>query len=899
MTKQNLTKRKLGNFQIIKLSSSRLKRKKYKIEISYDEALLNGEVIKLGENELLSTVQRILGKDVDFDRTQELELKKKAILKLNNSGVHRERVFNIQEEIKGLTFIPEIISIVFSDKRHYQNIIDDGLYVNGKQFIRILAGAGNIRRNTVFFIDKDIHEPLSKILNNGRDETVKLNPAKLSAYFGLYGSAGHKVSTPSFAVIPDYEFKRIAELNWIDKEDQVSVVEREISLNPFDGQGLISIGMADRWADELMISHIPSTFIFRAPFCKGQLVTFDFHKFAEEEGIKTATDLYGFEFLIEDMDVILSESQFKMAGSYTSVQHYLHELSVSELGFRISRYSPKVLKEASSTNYMFVQVLNLDDGDVENLSEETIEYFKNIYGADYLKTVLYLSGENAFPDSFGRDDFDKLDVLSQAILLYPNLVNERYFSQRIRSTLEKKEKQAKLGKLFVRGNYSPAVSDPYAQCQYMCGLEVTGLLAEHTAYSEHWNRKGVDTIASARSPLTHTSEMRTNTLVDNGLLEKWYNYLDTVFIFPVSGLDTVFYADSDFDGDLIFTTDNETLIKCQNGGLPISYEHGMAEKVIVTDEMIYKSDADAFNSKIGFITNTSSALHCMKYDFKEGSDEMIEIERRLMLLRLFQGESIDSGKNGGVIRSVPLFWTRYDKESSSLDKALVADRRPYFTKYLYNSYAKRFRDEVDGYNKYSWSHFSNSFDNILNLEKRTKKQQKSIDNYYKYSFFIFSDSPMNKVSKHIEKELSELQDDTRKKLKKFDYINLFSSRDYSPDPDMVEKMDSLYVKYNSAKKAMSRVVGNNSLKKDIWHIISEATSEGWKISTNNEELGNLAVYLMASDLRKASFCWTVFGKNIVENLKRRYGSQIDVLLEDYYGDVDFMFSKFSSKGRMI
>ena len=121
-----------------------------------------------------------------------------------------------------LTFVPELIAIQFSDKRHYQNILDNGVFVNSKKYVRALAGAGNIRRSTVFFVEESLYNPLMIVLNNGRDESADLNPAKFSAYLGLYGSAGHRVSTPSIAVIKDYTLSRNSSLTWVDKHDKIT-----------------------------------------------------------------------------------------------------------------------------------------------------------------------------------------------------------------------------------------------------------------------------------------------------------------------------------------------------------------------------------------------------------------------------------------------------------------------------------------------------------------------------------------------------------------------------------------------------------------------------------------------------------------------------------------------------
>lgn len=92
---------------------------------------------------------------------------------------------------------------------------------------------------------------------------------------------------------------------------------------------------------------------------------------------------------------------------------------------------------------------------------------------------------------------------------------------------------------------------------------------------------------------------------------------------------------------------------------------------------------------------------------------------------------------------------------------------------------------------------------------------------------------------------------------------------------------------------------SRKVKKDIWGIIQEAMKEAYDISSNEEELGNLAVYLIIDDSKTSSFVWTVLGDFVIENILNRHGRQIDVLLQDDYGDVDFMFEKFSNKRIMV
>ena len=889
-----ITKKKLNAFKIYKFDSARLKRSNYNINIELPDAVLNNEVVRLGENELLYTIQRVSKRFTDFSKVDELELEKKKIATRKNSDVNRELLGHINREINNLTFIPELVAVQFSDARHYNNIVTNGLSINGKPFVRMMAGAGAIRRNTVYYIDMDIYDRVLEILNNGRNLSKSHNPAKFNAYMGLYGSSGNRVSTPSFAVIPDYHYERIANLTWIEGSD-VSDIEKSITLNVFDGQGLVSPKLSNKWADELGLDYTPASFIFRGPFAKGQVVTFDFENLSDDLGVDVSTDIWGKEFVISEMDMILSESQFKLWDSYESLESYLEHMRRNSLSFRITRYSPEELRNDTSANYMFEQVLELSDTDIESLAKNTLDYFKFIQTDDHLKAVLYLSGVQSFPEDFDREDFYKLDPISQALLLYPEAMREKYISQRISSSLEKKKKQAKLGKLLFEGQYSPLVVDPYAQTEWLCGLEPLGVLKDGECYSHHWNKRGVTKVASARSPLTHTSEMIESNLVVNSDLEYWYYYLDTVFITSMLGLDMVYYADGDADGDLVFSTPQKEFINCRIKGNPISYEHGSAPKSTLSDEEVRLADINGFNSKIGFITNISSAFHCMKYDFEEGSPEREEIERRLVLLRLFQGEEIDGAKNGGVKREIPESWVKCITDSSNLHKSIIANKRPYFTRYLYDSYNKKYLEELDKYNKYSYSHFGKSFTEVLDSQS-SKEEKDLVKKYYKYSFFIFSPSPMNKICWYMENELEKINAERISKTRDFDYLNLLSVPDYKPNSSRLKKMKHLFIKYASARKAVRSVMYDEILKKDFSYIVRQIGNEAYeKVSSNSEELGNLAVWMMMNDSRSRPFSWNVFGNEIVGNILLRHGDEIDILVRDKNGNEDFMFYKFSKK----
>lgn len=50
-------------------------------------------------------------------------------------------------------------------------------------------------------------------------------------------------------------------------------------------------------------------------------------------------------------------------------------------------------------------------------------------------------------------------------------------------------------------------------------------------------------------------------------------------MYIIHGVDTMLAADSDFDGDIVFTSDNKVMIDNAFGGNPITYQKKPTEKI--------------------------------------------------------------------------------------------------------------------------------------------------------------------------------------------------------------------------------------------------------------------------------------------------------------------------------
>lgn len=256
------------------------------------------------------------------------------IKKKSNSDFCKNRMTDIQNKIYTMMYIPEYVTVVIDEIKHYKTFFKDGFVFNGRRYKRFSCSAGQARVSTVVFIAEDIRDKVMKRLNNGAFEfdengmsNVKFAPSKYNAYFGLYSSATKRVTAPRFCIIPDFLETKKVKVDYVIETDEKSddIIEpREIDVefNRFDGGGLITPQMAEQWSKDIGVytpdnihdpGYISCQFCFRWSFAKGMLNTFDIVQWCIEKnnGNFIIEDIYGDNVDLREIDVILTEGQTK------------------------------------------------------------------------------------------------------------------------------------------------------------------------------------------------------------------------------------------------------------------------------------------------------------------------------------------------------------------------------------------------------------------------------------------------------------------------------------------------------------------------------------------------------------------------------------------------------------
>ncbi len=545
----------------MKFKSSRLKRFDYNISLSFDEAKELKEIVALADNQILRSIRDITKHKLDLNHIEQLYEQREKTKHLPHSTENSQLIKSIQYEINKQLFIPQYITVVMDHPKHYEYIYTHGVMINGRKYKRFSCSSSQARVSTVVLCDTEIIPELKRRLDNGRNKNVPIAPSKFNAYFGLNSSATKLVSEPKFIVVRDYinqttfNANFVTETDW-DIDDQIDIRDVTLDMNRNDGMGLISPRQSQKWADELGLDYVPCQWCIRQNFIKGMLCTFDIHDFCEKVNggnyiVDTIyKDKHG-KYIKADLreyDVIITESQFKLWDSWTSINNYIGNCRKNKLYWGVSQYTPKEPKDILTLNYQFLQTLNITEHcDIEELCKQFVEWIQGVSYDNVAYMLLFLLGVNNTEENIREFLRSSDSYWIKSLIINPEIKNDKYIRGKIHDLIKYKIQNGCLGSIIVDGNFQVLVSDPYALMQHICGLNITGLLNGGEFYSGYWNNKNIRQVDAMRSPLTYRSEHVILDFVKNDDTEYWYKYCQQGIILNWFGHECVQFAGSDFD----------------------------------------------------------------------------------------------------------------------------------------------------------------------------------------------------------------------------------------------------------------------------------------------------------------------------------------------------------------
>lgn len=842
------------------------------------EARKNDEVISLADSQMLRWIDELNGVTDADKRAHDIKREIADIRKEPNSVQNKRQIRKLYAELDDLQFKPDYMCLIIDKEKDYYRACK-GFTINGISYKRLLGTNGGIKNSTIVFVSERLSEELKKRVENGRDLNKELVTAKLEAYKALTCSASIPVSFPNgILVVNDAETEFDSEVIYMTDEgyDEPYTEYRaseHIVMDASDGFGLMHPSLAARWSEELGLDYLVSGVNTRMAWTKGMVFTFDFIDFAEKvAGKYIVKDAWGNDVDVRNVELVLTTSMVKLWDSYRSIDDYLECSLSNHYTFGITKTAPRELESERSTNYQFIQSYDLSDDDIEELIAPTLNEIKGVLSDDWRKSVLFLKGSGLKESNVENlpDDYIKAMMIDRRVYDDPFVRNNIY--QLIRNRIN----EAKVGVLKVHGNYSIVSGDPYLLCQSFFGLEKTGLLKAGEIYNRYWIDAGAARLACFRAPMTCHNNIRAVIPTSNNETDYWYRYITTCTIFNSWDTASAALNGMDFDGDLVFLTDNNILVNRMKPLPALMCIQRKANKKISTEEDFIRSNIDSFGNDIGRTTNWITSMFEVQSKFAVGTPEYDILKYRIMSGQMFQQNAIDKAK-GIICKPMPRSWhDRHaankieDEKQRELYREIAAFRKPYFMRYIYPSLMKEYNTYIKNTNKNSLREFQLTIDELSAIpEQDMTDRQKEFLRFYHYRMPVGTgDCVMNRICRRFEAEFDGYVG-KHNRSKKFDYTFMRNSAEYTGR--QYSDIRRLYSDYNKRMEGYSIFAKYERVDEfDSFTLLSsindDFNEECAKICPNSEVLCNILLDLCYKKSSTKRFVWNMCGTEIIRNL---------------------------------
>lgn len=921
---------------IYKINSSLLKQNNWDLDLPLSDARkIPGVVVSLADSQILTWINELNGtEDYDF-KAKQIKKEIKEIKKQPNSTENKEEVSKKYKDLYELQFKKDYLCLVIDKKGDYDRA-NQGFKINGIPYKRLICTTNGVKTSSVVYAaDRfveyngsmiNIHDELKRRIENGRNTLVKLSPAKYGAYESLAASASIPVSWPrtgdnkipgGIIVVKDciVHFKTdFIEIDDSDPTKEPKVTEKhneDFENNMSDGCSMMLPHLSKRWNGELNgdPEHTMSGCNMRCAFTKGMALTFDFIKFAEEVvGASEKCpekylikDYWGQERDIRDADLILTESQLKLCGSYSSWEDYYQKCIENKYTLRVTKTSEEENDDIRQLNYQFIQSLNLTDEDIDELVSPTVNEIKDIMGLDPRKSIAYLCGKG-----LNENNVMSADNIAKALMIDKSTINDPYIRSKIKKMINRRIKDAKIGVLDLHGNFQILSGDLYALCESMFGLEPHGILDAGEIYSKYWYDEGVDRVLCFRAPMSNAHSIVAQNICKKQKALYWFQYIDTCIV--VNGWDTMPAALNgfDFDGDLLFTTNNAPLMRRQTNLPALNCIQTKAPKKIVTEDDVIASNKAGFGSKIGSITNKITQMTSLMANYAPGSKEYEALRYRTQCGQALQQREIDKAK-GILPIPMPKEWHNYGaniiqsddseeiQEQKRFNQRICAYKKPYFFIYNYDAERINYQKFIEEANSKSTSLYGISFEEMLKLGDLDGETEKFVNYCSAKCPIDMSPSTMNRICHKIESEFKEnfLCEDVE-----FDYTIYKSKNDVNGA--LYAEIKPLCEHYLLDLKTLnSRKVNNEEERKillaDKDRLLETLVEDVTSVCPNAESLCDILLDICYSGKMSKSIVWDICGGQIIKNMLEKH--DYTLTYPEKCGEADFWCcgTKFSNK----
>ena len=573
---------------------------------------------------------KLLGMLADYYEYNKTNQDTPIIRNLDNHFLVDKNVISIFES--SLTRMLEIKTNELSDaiivvKVFYFDIIKDlihnGFYWNGEKYRFFTSSAGQIRTKKTVFIKESLWNKYEKTIMCGLtvdkiNEKGGINVNKYLAYLALSNSATdsfNDIDIHKTIVVDDFENEVEDVVDFINyKTYGIQRKKMKVPITQTDGAGMILPSVSDK------------NFMVRIPWVKGLLGSFPFDEFIREADENDPSvnhglvkDIYGKEhdILKEKISVIFTKSQFKMYKYYDSWDEYIKNFDKYNCEISICNKEEDKIPNSCISYQMLQSLCDTTSVELKRIANRSMKKISNM--SSDIHTMLNIFGVNEYNHN--------KTALQKSIEIYPELLNDTYLKDIIRSIKNSMIKNYKSGKLDILGKYTFVLPDWYAFCEKIFHVNDNpkGILKRNQISCRLFNAKKVDCL---RSPSLYREHgIREN--VANDITKKWF-LTDAIYFSDDDLLSKILQFDE--DGDKLLVVSEHDFVNIAERQMkdvfPLYYEMKKAEPVNLNWDTIYSGLNAAYTGgNIGAYSNAISKI----WNSKNVTPEALDVIKLLVM----------------------------------------------------------------------------------------------------------------------------------------------------------------------------------------------------------------------------------------------------------------------------
>lgn len=572
-----------------------------------------------------------------------------------------------------------------------------GFWCDGIHYVRFKRSSGSARVGKCLFINERLYPKMHKWDMCGLKVTdgQEIDLAALESYISLSSSSiidTLEIKPNNILVIDDYESIFTDEvIATREKDGHLESCQETVSIKNsiWDGQSLIDVSLLGDYTRYGMV-------LLRNRFFKSCCFNTNIQEWLLDNRITSIDQLNGFTLAedIKDIKLITTPSSIKYL-KFGSLEQWLENITST---FGIVKHDKKTHYFNGTmvkTHYQLINTLQMTYAEVEELLKPSLE-FKRMMRDDpaILRFFIKYPANHQFKDEALLSDND---IIFNLLGLNDKFTQTELYCKFRDTLFASYIKDLKSGHVFVEGNYSTLLGNPYEMLQAAIGQfkgeSFIGTGNVHTKRFEYGKR-----ILGSRSPHVCAGNVWLTNNVESEAIDKYFNL--TTEIVCINSIDENILqrlSGADFDSDTVLLTNNKLLITAairNYDRFKVSTNLVTASKVkrYYTSEQQADLDVKTSVNKIGEIVNLSQVLNSLYWDnINKGQmfTENHELYCDICTLNAMSGLEIDAAKKEFAVNNAMELTRMREKYEDMLKDDSGKTVKPYFFSHILKAKSKK------------------------------------------------------------------------------------------------------------------------------------------------------------------------------------------------------------------